>query len=107
MVDGVPGEAIAFWGMANEFADRLLHGHEVDLSIGWWDGKEITVAWAVSGSVDFAIVSDFLDNLYFVAFSVDEGFACDRLKNTFALMRDFDFDFHEAAFLGFGGIGSQ
>ena len=52
-------------------------------------------------------MGDFLYDLYFVAFSVDEGFACDMFRYTFTLMSDFDFNFHEAAFLGFGGIGGQ
>jgi hypothetical protein len=39
VVDGVPGEAVSFWGMADEFADRLLHGHKVNFSIGWRDGE--------------------------------------------------------------------
>jgi hypothetical protein len=52
-------------------------------------------------------VSDFFNNLDFVALSVDESFAWDKLKGTFALMRDFDLDFHERALICFWGIGRK
>lgn len=52
-------------------------------------------------------MSDFFDNLDFVALSVDEAFAWDKPKGTFALMRDFDLDFHERALICLWGIGRK
>jgi hypothetical protein len=80
--------------MADEFSNRLLHGHKINLSIGRRDSKQIRVARAVSGSVNFTVVVDFLYDLNFVGFLIDEGFACGRLRFTFTLKWNLDFDFH-------------
>lgn len=75
VVDWIPSKAVTFRCMANQLADGFFHGHEIDFAVGGWDGKEITVARAVSCAIDFTIVSDFFYNLNFVALSVDEAFA--------------------------------
>ncbi len=34
VVDWIPSKTVAFGCMADQFADRFFHGHEIDFSIG-------------------------------------------------------------------------
>lgn len=99
MVDWIPGKAITVGWVTDEFSHWFLHGHEVYLSIGWWDSVQAGISMAVSGSVHLPMMLDSLHDFNLVAFFFHKAFTCIQKLNTFSLIRYIDSNLDQTAFI--------